>query len=109
MLHQQRRLQRQGHAVDHVARAVLEIGEVAELVAQRVDPAVERGVGALRPPSSAKNASTTSGDFFIARSTSRHCTLPLPSQIALTGDSRNRRGIGLSSITPLPPMHSIAS
>ena len=45
----------------------------------------------------------------MARSTSRHCTLPLPSQIALTGDSRNNLGIGESSITPLPPMHSMAS
>ena len=58
---------------------------------------------------SPKNAPTTSGVFCIARSTSRHCTLPLPSQIALTGDSRNSRGNGPSSITPLPPMHSIAS
>ena len=63
----------------------------------------------LALPTSAKKASTTSGVLSIARSTSRHCTLPLPSQIALTGDSRNSRGNGLSSITPLPPMHSIAS
>ena len=38
-----------------------------------------------------------------------NCTWPLPSLIALTGNSRNGRGIGKSSITPLPPMHSIAS
>ena len=42
----------------------------------------------------------------IARSTSRHWTLPEPSQIELSGLSRKRRGIPDSSTKPLPPKHS---
>ena len=54
-------------------------------------------------------ASTEPGLRPMARSMSRHCTLPLPSQMELTGDSRNRRGMMQSSMTPLPPIHSMAS
>ena len=42
----------------------------------------------------------------IARRTSRHWTLPDPSQIELRGLSRKRRGIPDSSTYPLPPRHS---
>ena len=44
-----------------------------------------------------------------ARSTSRALTLPLPSQIEFSGDSRKMTGRPDSSTYPLPPRHSSAS
>src|SRR3989344_3423559 len=60
-------------------------------------------------PNSLNNASSTPGSLDKARSTSRHCTLPEPSQVEFTGASRYRRGKMLSSTYPAPPMHSAAS
>ncbi len=58
---------------------------------------------------SEKNASTDSGLRAIARSTSSAMTFPEPSQIELSGLSRNSRGRVDSSTNPLPPRHSSAS
>ena len=48
-------------------------------------------------PSSVNSASSTPGSFDSARNTSRHWTLPEPSQVEFTGASRYRRGRMVSS------------
>ena len=60
-------------------------------------------------PTSVIQASRLSGSRPRARSTSSALTLPLPSQIELSGDSRNSSGMPDSSTYPLPPRHSSAS
>ena len=58
---------------------------------------------------SCRRASTVLGSFCIALKTSRHWTLPAPSQREFNGASRYRRGSGDSSMYPFPPKHSKAS
>ena len=67
----------------------------------------------LSCPLTSENASlsisSTPACLLITRKTSRHMTLPDPSQILLTGISRYSRGSSLSSQYPTPPSTSIAS
>src|SRR5208282_5123572 len=49
------------------------------------------------------------GALFNTLKTSRHWTLPAPSQREFNGASRYRRGSGDSSMYPFPPKHSKAS
>ena len=96
---QQRGLQGERHPLDHAAGAGLDRLDVAgELVAQGWRRR-RRGAARRRRPrsTSAKKASTEAGLLTIARRTSRHWTLPEPSQIELSGLSRKRRGIPDSS------------
>src|SRR4029079_715875 len=59
--------------------------------------------------SSACSAATDACARVAARTTSSAMTLPEPSQMEFSGDSRYRRGSPLSSTYPLPPRHSSAS
>ena len=70
-------------------RAQLRFERRHEAVEARVPPRASRARRARRRP--------LSGVFASARCTSRHITLPEPSQIELSGASRYRRGMMLSS------------
>ena len=94
VLHQQGALQAGGHLAGEPAGADLERGGVG----QRLEHASRwrgRGAGPRRGarPTSMIQASSASGSRDSARSTSSALTLPEPSQMEFSGDSRNSSGI----------------
>ena len=87
--HEQRALQRERHPLDDPPRARLGVLEVGQLGLQRVgEPARAAARRAAPSSTSLMKASSDSGLRASARSTSRQITLPEPSQIELSGDSR---------------------
>ena len=70
-----------------------------------------RPAGGRRPPPGhlVQQGVCRFGCRVSARCTSRTIMLAVPSQIEFSGASRYSRGSGISSMYPLPPMHSMAS
>ena len=96
---QQRGLEGERHLLDHAAGADLDRLDVAgDLLAQGGGVGVEARLADRRPPRPRRRRPRARpGDLIVARRTSRHWTLPEPSQIELSGLSRKRRGIPDSS------------
>ena len=93
---QQLGLQGDRHVLGELAGAVLDVGGVGEGRLEVADVRGETGV-AMAVAQFGEQRVEHPGSFDRARSTSRHCTLPEPSQIEFTGASRYSRGRMVSS------------